>query len=218
MQGLWAAPCLGDVEGFDRETILTYLFVMALVLSVAGWLFGRLAYRLSRQNAGLENVLAVIATLFVAAQLALILRLPVPLPLSWCIVAAVGAAPVISFAIIGEYFAPEVSARANGALNTLHFGWAFVVQYATGLILEQWPQVAGHYPTIAYQTAFGVSVAIQLAALIWFVAPRLRGALVILMSGSQEFRSGLGQVSRVKSTPRHQMSNVESDLRAGMEW
>ena len=101
------------------------------------------------------------ATLFVVVQLALILRLPVPLLLSWCIVAAVGAAPVISFAIMGEYFAPEVSARANGALNTLHFAWAFVAQYATGLVLEQWPQVDGHYPAIAYQTAFGICVAIH---------------------------------------------------------
>src|SRR5689334_2245365 len=139
---------------------------MAVVLSIAAWLLSRLAHRLSRQNAGLEKVLAVIAAFFVAAQLALILRLPVPLPLSWCIVAAVGAAPVISFAMMGNYFPPEVSARANGALNTLHFGWAFVAQYTTGLVLEQWPQADGHYPTIAYQTAFGICVAIQLAALI----------------------------------------------------
>jgi predicted MFS family arabinose efflux permease len=219
LQGLWSGPCLGDVEGFDRETVLTYLFVMAVVLSIAGWLFGRLAHRLSRQNAGLEKMLAVIATLFVAAQLALILRLPVPLPLSWGIVAAVGAAPVISFAIMAKYFPPEVSARANGALNTLHFAWAFVAQYATGLVLEQWPQMDGHYPTIAYQTAFGICVAIQLSALIWFVAPRLRGEVDPWTSGSRrEFRGGLGRVSTVKSTTHHEMIIVESDLRAGMEW
>jgi MFS family permease len=207
------------VEGFDRQTILIYLFVMAVVLGIAAWLFGRLAHRLSRQNAGLEKVLAVIATLFVAAQLALILRLPVPLPLSWGIVAAVGAAPVISFAIMGEYFAPEVSARANGALNTLHFAWAFVAQYATGLVLEHWPQVDGHYPVIAYQTAFGICVAIQMAALIWFVAPRLRGKVGVLMRGSRrEFRGGASRVSTVKLTPHHEMSIVESDLRAGIEW
>jgi predicted MFS family arabinose efflux permease len=219
LQGLWSGPCLGDVEGFDRETILIYLFVMAVVLSIAGWLFGSLAHRLSRQKAGLEKVLPVIATLFVAAQLALILRLPVPLSLSWCIVAAVGAAPVISFAIMGKYFPPEVSARANGALNTLHFAWAFVAQYATGLVLEQWPQADGHYPMIAYQTAFGICVAIQLAALVWFVAPRLRGEVGVSMNGSRrEFRGGASRVSTVKPTPHHEMRVVESDLRAGMEW
>jgi hypothetical protein len=61
MQGLWAVPCLGEVEGFDRETILTYLFVMAAVLSVAAWLLGRLAHRQSRQTTGLEKMLAGIA-------------------------------------------------------------------------------------------------------------------------------------------------------------
>jgi MFS family permease len=219
LQGLWSGPCLADVEGFDREAILTYLFVMAVVLSIAGWLFGRLAHRLSQQKAGLEKVLAVIATLFVAAQLALILRLPVPLPLSWGIVAAVGAAPVISFAIMGKYFPPEVSARANGALNTLHFAWAFVAQYATGLVLEQWPQVDGHYPTIAYQTAFGICVAIQLVALVWFVAPRRRGEVGVSMSGSRrDSRGGSGRLGTVKPNPHHEMSLVEPELRAGMEW
>jgi len=219
LQGLWTAPCLADVESFDRETILTYLFVMAVVLSVAGWLFGRLAHRMSQQNAGLEKALAVIATLFVAAQLALILRLPVPLPLSWCIIAAVGAAPVISFAIMGNYFPLEVSARANGALNTLHFAWAFVAQYATGLVLEQWPQVDGHYPVIAYQIAFGICVAIQLATLIWFVAPSLRGKVGPLTSGfRRESRSGSVWVGTANPTSRHEMTLVESDLRAGTEW
>jgi MFS family permease/predicted transcriptional regulator len=219
LQGLWTAPCLGDVEGFDRETILIYLFVMAVVLSIAGWLFGRLAHRLSRQKAGLEKVLAVIATLFAAAQLALILRLPVPLLLSWCIVAAVGAAPVISFAIMGKYFPPEVSARANGALNTLHFAWAFVAQYATGLVLELWPQLNGHYPTIAYQTAFGICVAVQLAALIWFVAPRLRGEVHVLMGRARrEFRGSPGRAVTAKPAAHHETIIVEPDLRAGTEW
>ena len=104
-------------------------------------------------------------------------------------------------------------------MNTLHFAWAFVAQYATGLVLELWPQLNGHYPTIAYQTAFGICVAVQLAALIWFVAPRLRGEIGVLMSGShREFRSGSGRVSTAKPTPHHEVSIVESDLRAGMEW
>jgi hypothetical protein len=139
-----------------------------------------------------------------SARLGLIIRLPVPLPFSWCIVAAVGAAPVISFAIMGNYFSPEASARANGALNTLHFGWAFVAQYATGLVLEQWPQVDGHYPVIAYQAAVGICVAIQMAALIWFFVPRLRDEVGPLMSGSRrEFRSGPLQAGIVKPGPQH---------------
>jgi hypothetical protein len=120
---------------------------------------------------------------------------------------------------MGEYFPPEVSARANGALNTLHFGWAFVAQYATGLVLEQWPQVDGHYPAIAYQAAFGICVTIQLATLVWFAAPGLRGHVGDLIGGSRrESCGGFGRVSTAKPTPHHEMSIVEPDLRAGMEW
>ncbi|MGY4298944.1 hypothetical protein ACVWXN_007039 [Bradyrhizobium sp. i1.4.4] len=37
-------------------------------------------------------------------------------------------------------------ARANGALIVLHFGWAFLVQYGMGLILEQWPAIERTLP------------------------------------------------------------------------
>jgi MFS family permease len=214
MQGLWAVPCFADLEGFDRETILTYLFVMAVVLSGAAWLLGRLAHRLSQQRRGLEGALALIGTLFVAAQLAVILRLPVPLLFSWCIVAAVGAAPVISFAVTNDWFPPEVSGRVNGALSVLHFGWAFIAQYMTGLVLEQWPQVDGHYPGVGYQTAFGICVAFQLTVLFWFAMPWLRAMLGDLVHSRHEFR----RKDRQRDTAVQYESVVDTDLSAGVEW
>ena len=48
-------------------------------------------------------------------------------------VSIAGAATVLSFAIIADYFPREFAARANGALNLLHFGCAFMVQYGIGL-------------------------------------------------------------------------------------
>jgi hypothetical protein len=86
----------------------------------------------------------------------------------------VGAATVLSYAVIADYFPVEIAARANGALNLLHFGWAFTVQYGIGLIVNQWAPQDGHYPLDAYQTAFGVSLALQFAALLWFAVPWLR--------------------------------------------
>lgn len=75
---------------------------------------------------------------------------------------------------MGDYFPPQLVARANGGLNVLQFGWAFIVQYGTGLILERWPVEAGHHPLIAYQAAFGLNVLLQLAALAWFAVPRFQ--------------------------------------------
>src|SRR5262249_39849930 len=71
-------------------------------------------------------------------------------------------------------FPTALAGRANGALTFFHLGWAFVLQYATGLVLEQWPKQDGHYPTIAYQVAFGLNVGLQIAALVWFELPSFR--------------------------------------------
>jgi MFS family permease len=87
---------------------------------------------------------------FIAAQFALILRLPIPSYLLWAVVAAVGAAIVLSYAILAEYFPKELAGRANGALNLLHIATAFVVQYATGVVLAHWTPQAGQYPEMAY--------------------------------------------------------------------
>jgi hypothetical protein len=49
-----------------------------------------------------------------------------------------------------------------------------VIQAAIGLIVGLWTGEGGHYPAIAYRTALGVNLAIQVLALGWFIAPRTR--------------------------------------------
>jgi MFS family permease len=174
LQGLWASPWLTDVEGLDRASLVGQLFIMSMVLSGGAWLFGTLVHCIRRRGAGAETILAVVAVLFITAELALILRVPLPSILLWSVVAIVGAATVVSFAVIADYFPPELAGRANGALNVLHFGWAFVAQYATGLILEQWSTEDGHRSILAYQVAFSLNVAVQIAAFVWFALPWFR--------------------------------------------
>jgi hypothetical protein len=58
---------------------------------------------------------------------------------------------VLSFAVIADYFPREFAARANGALNLLHFGFAFVTQYGIGFVVGQWPSQDGHYPVAAFK-------------------------------------------------------------------
>ncbi len=171
LQGLWASPWLVDVEGLDRASLVGQLFMMSIVLSGGAWLFGTTVHCMRRRGIGAETVLAIVAVLFVVAQLALILRAPLPSIVPWSVVAIVGTATVVSFAVIADYFPPELAGRANGALNVLHFGWAFLAQYATGLILEQWSANDGHRPVQAYQVAFSLNVALQIATLVWFARP-----------------------------------------------
>ena len=168
LQGLWAAPWLTDVERFSREAVIEHLFIMAVAISVGGLVLGTIADQLGRRGIRPEFLLAILAATSIAAQLALIVGLPLPSILPWSAVAVVGAGTVLSYAILAEYFPKELAGRANGALNVFHLGWAFVVQYATGLILAQWSREGGHYPIVAYQIAFSLNTAIQAAALLWF--------------------------------------------------
>ena len=147
---------------------------MSIVLSGGAWLFGTTVHYIRRRGIGAETILAMVAVLFIAAELALILRAPLPSVLPWAVVAIVGTATVVSFAVIADYFPPELAGRANGALNVLHFGSAFLAQYATGVILEQWSTGEGHKPIMAYQVAFALNVVLQIAALAWFALPWLR--------------------------------------------
>ena len=112
---------------------------------------GTIADRLRKRGIATEVLLAALGALFILAELALVLRVPLPSVLPWSVVSIVGAGTVLSFAIIADYFPVEIAARANGALNLLHFGWAFVVQYGIGLIVGQWSTQDGHYPVVAYQ-------------------------------------------------------------------
>jgi MFS family permease len=174
LQGLWAAQWFKDVEGLDRAGVVIHLFAMALALSLGAILLGVAADRLRRRGVGPGSLLGLVAAVFIATQFALILRLPLPSYLQWAVVAAVGAATVLSFAILAEYFPKQLAGRANGALNLFHIAAAFIVQYATGVVLQHWTPEAGHYPEIAYQTAFALNLALQVVAWIWFMFPRVR--------------------------------------------
>jgi hypothetical protein len=144
-----------------------------LSISLGALLLGTLAHRLRKRGVATEVLLAAFAALFMLAELTLVLRMPLPSILPWSIVSIVGAATVLSYAIIADYSPIEIAARANGALNLSHFAWAFVVQYGVGLIVSHWAPQDGHYPVAAYQAAFGISLALQAAAFAWFAVPWL---------------------------------------------
>ena len=88
---------------------------------------------------------------------------------SWAVIASVGAATVLSYSAVAEYFPKEVAGQANAALNVLHIGGAFFLQQAIGVIVANWPCQDGHYPSVAYKVAFALVVVLQLAAIMWFM-------------------------------------------------
>ena len=173
LQGLWAAPWLSDVERLDRPELLQHLLVMAIALSLGALLWGVAVDRLRRRGVAPRALLGFAAAMFIAAQLALIMRLPIQSYIPWIVVAAVGAGTVLSYATLAQYFPAELAGRANAALNLFHIGGAFVVQYMMGVVVQLWAPIDGDYPEIAYQTAFACNVCLQIVAAVWFaiVAP-----------------------------------------------
>jgi MFS family permease len=177
LQGLWAAQWLTDVEGLDRSAMVVHLFVMAVAVCLGALLWGIAADQLRRRGIGPEALLGVVATVAIAAQVMLILRCPLPAYFLWAVIAAVGAATILGYAILGEQFPKELAGRANALLNFFHIGAAFAVQIGIGLVLQQWSPDAGHYPKEAYQAAFAINVGVQILAAFWFGFPGLRRIL-----------------------------------------
>ena len=58
--------------------------------------------RLRRKGVGPRKLLGLVAMIFVAAQLALIMRLPIPSYVPWIAVAAIGSGTVLSYAILAR--------------------------------------------------------------------------------------------------------------------
>jgi MFS family permease len=189
LQGLWAAPWLRDVDHLGRSDVVQHLTVMALAVCLSALLLGTVAGGLRRMGIRSEWVLASTLTTSMAAQALLVLRFPVPSLLLWPVIAAAGAATVLSFAILAEYFPKEMSGRANAALNLLHLGCAFVLQSATGFVIEQWPQSQGMHPPEAHEVAMAATLALQLLALAWFAASPLQSVLPEFARALRQYRA-----------------------------
>jgi MFS family permease len=171
LQGLWAGPWLADVEGLPRGDVVMHLLAMGIALSASALILGTAGDRLRKRGISLSTTFAVAAGIALLAQLALVLRWPLPPWLPWIAIAGIGAATVLSYAILTELFPKSASGRANGALNLLHIGAAFAMQVGVGLVVDLWPAEEGRHPAIAYQAAFGIVLALQAIAFLWFVRP-----------------------------------------------
>jgi MFS family permease len=182
LQGLWAAAWLTDVERFDRVALVRHLLVMAVALCLGALLIGWGADRLRSRGISLRTLLGCLVALFIAAQLALIFRCFSSSYVLWAMIAAVGSGTVLTSAILAEYFPKELTGRANAALNVFHMGGAFALQCLTGFVIQAWVKHEGHYPEVAYQTAFAINLVLQIIALVWFSLPRLQSVTSAIMT------------------------------------
>lgn len=192
LQGLWAGSWLADVALLDRVAVVHGLLAMALGLCAGALLLGIAADRLRRRGVLPGDLLAAVAAAAMLAQLALALRLlPLPPAPLWAFLGAVGSATVLGYAALAEAFPKEIAGRANAALNLLHIGAAFLIQAGIGFVVGRWAADAGgHYPAVAYATAFCANLVLQALALGWFLlAPRLAASTAMPSSSFPQGQS-----------------------------
>lgn len=180
LQGLWAAPWMEDVENLTRPAIVSHLLVMAIGLSFGSLALGAAAHLLRKRGIRAQDVMLVVSGFFVVAELSLIFGAPTSSYLLWAVVASLGGASVLTYAILPEFFPTNMIGQANAVLSSCHIAGAFFLQYVTGFVVNLWTSHAGHYPPLAYRSAFALIVILQVAAIIWFAYPAIRGRSALI--------------------------------------
>ena len=170
IQTLWAAPWFRDVMGASREDVANNLFFMAAAFLFGILFTGAVADWFARRGISLLGVMLVFMLIYFGAQLGIVLQLTQYSLILWLVFGMFGQVAVLAFPWLASYFGTRLSGRAQTVVNLLIFGYAFVAQYAIGAIIELYPQPTPEtYDPASYRTAFGAFLAVQLAALVWFL-------------------------------------------------
>jgi len=170
IQTLWAGPWLRDVLGLSREDVARHLLWLAVSFMAGILLVGVIADRLGRRGIGPMPVMMGFTLVYFVAQTVLILRIEsLALP-AWMIFAGVGQAGILAFPWFAARIGRELAGRSNATINFSIFVSAFVSQYLVGLVIGLFPVTAAGYDPRGYSWAFGLFLALQGVAFVWYLA------------------------------------------------
>lgn len=165
VQGLWVAPWLRDVAGFDRDAVALTLFAMAIGTTLGFASQGSVADWLARR--GIDPIQlfkwgsAASAVLLAGFSFGITFAAPV----LWCLFALIAPSASLGYAILTRRYEPALAGRVNTAVNLLVFLGAFAAQWGVGIVVDCWPPIAGVHPPIAYGAGFGMLVLAESIAL-----------------------------------------------------
>lgn len=171
MQSLWVGPYLRDVAGFDAQHAAGLVSVLGFAMMAGCVGFGAAARVLERRGVSVYAFCGVGMALFVATQVAIMARVPLPPAVLWAAYGMFGGAGILTYAVMAGHFPAHLIGRANTTLTLVIFLLIFAFQIGVGAVLSHWPAVGGHYPAAAHFAAWGVLLALQLASAIWYVWP-----------------------------------------------
>jgi predicted MFS family arabinose efflux permease len=179
IQTLWAGPWFRDVAGLDPIGVANHLMAMAVAFLVGILLSGAVADWFVRRGVDLLTVMLVFLVLFLCSELAIVLQwTSISLPV-WMVFGMTGQVGVLAYPWMSSHFGAAQSGRATTAMNLVLFLFAFGAQYAIGAIIDLFPTgPSGGYDRRGYQVGFGVFLAAQVLALVWYLLGR-RAAIAV---------------------------------------
>ena len=170
VHGLWAARWMADVDGMAPAEVTSYLLAMGAGLTVGAGILGIGGNALQANGVRPSTLFAGACAVFLLIQLVILSNMRITGLILWPCFALFGAMTVLSYSMLADLFEQDLIGRANGVLNVLHLGMAFVIQATIGFVTNLWlPDTFGHYPVTAYQAAFAVPIVFQGLAFLWFL-------------------------------------------------
>jgi type III secretion system YscQ/HrcQ family protein len=164
IQGQWVAGWLA-VNGVRIPDIITYVTLIAVGQSVGALIWGALADWAVRKGLSAASVFAGAVALCVCIQVAAVGGIALPTSIVWGALVA-GAAAMLPFVVLLTHFPQAYVARACASIGVLQYVATLFIQSAVGSV------ASGQTSATAYAMAFMVPIALQLAALAWFLFPR----------------------------------------------
>ncbi len=172
LQGLWLAPWLYDVAGFERAAVAGALFTTAVAYTVGSVFFGVSSDRLA--GAGVSRLtvykLGLVTSLAMFILLAAGVTAALPLILAVYGFSAISGA--LAYALFAPLFPPEMTGRVITASNVMMFATSFLFQWGIGAMLRFFPEADGRYPVESYAVAFWSLAALQVAVVLWLLPMR----------------------------------------------
>ncbi len=170
VQTLWAGPYLFDTLRLSQFEAGNLILIISAGVAAGYGSCGALADRF-----GARRVMTASTLVFLAAQTPLLLPDPpsmTALAITFFLFGFSGAFSLLTLAQVRELFPPYMGGCAVTAVNLFGFGGATAIQWGMGVIISAFAQIGGgRYPVEAYIAAFGAALALNVAALVWYLTP-----------------------------------------------
>jgi len=172
IQGQWLAGWLAAGNGLELTDIIASISLIAVGQAAGSLVWGVLADWAVRKGLSAASVFVGAVALCVCLQVAAVGGIALPTSIVWGALVA-GAAAMLPFVVLLTHFPQAYAARACASLGVLQYVATLFIQSAIGIVVAWWPhEASGQTSATAYAMAFMVPIALQLAALAWFLFPR----------------------------------------------